>query len=343
MDLINLHDYELLAHERLEPSTWAYYSSGAGDESTLQENQDAFRRIKLRPRMLQGVPVGETETTVLNTKVSMPILTAPTAVQGLAHAEGECATARAAGEVGTLMVASTETTFSLEDIAKAASGPLWYQLYTYQGQRQFAESLVHRAEQAGFQALVITVDSPGWGRKDRYRRVGELDRQRLVTGNFAGVEAGTPLEPAALSWDDIAWLRSLTSLPLILKGLLRADDARVALEYGVAAIIVSNHGGRQLDGSVSTIEALPEIVEAVAGRCEVYLDGGIRRGTDVLKALALGAQAVLVGRPILWGLAVDGAEGVKAVLQLLQSDLALSMALAGCSSISSITRDLVIL
>lgn len=341
MELINLWDYEILARQRLEAASWAYYSGGAGDERTLRDNQEAFARLKLLPHVLTGISAADTHTTVLSIPVSMPILIAPMAVQGLAHADGEEATASAAGRAGTLMVASTETTCSLEAIAAAATGPLWYQLYIYRDHLEFAERLVHRAEDAGYQAIVLTVDAPRWGRMDRSLRAGELDSQNVETGNFAGEEVTPAVEAAALSWDVLQWLRDTTPLPIIVKGLLRADDAGSAIDHGVNGIIVSNHGGRVLDGVISTIEALPAVVESAAGRCEVYLDGGIRRGTDVLKALALGARAVLVGRPVLWGLAVAGSNGVEAVLRLLHEELEVAMALCGCRDISSISADLI--
>jgi isopentenyl diphosphate isomerase/L-lactate dehydrogenase-like FMN-dependent dehydrogenase len=271
----------------------------------------------------------------------MPILIAPTAAQGLAHADGEQATAAAAGRVGTLMVASTETSCSLEAIAAAATGPLWYQLYIYRDHLEFAERLVHRAEDAGYRAIVLTVDAPRWGRMDRLLRAGDLDTQNLDAGNFAGEVVTPPVESAVLSWEILQWLRTVTPLPIIVKGLLRADDALIAIDHGVDGIIVSNHGGRVLDGIISSIEALPAVVEATAGRCEVYLDGGIRRGIDVLKALALGARAILVGRPVLWGLAVDGSNGVEAVLRLLHEELEVAMALCGCREISDISADLI--
>ena len=277
----------------------------------------------------------------------MPICVAPSAMHGAACDEGECATAQAAGALGALMAASTESTRTLEDIAQAATGPLWFQLYFSSATRGHAERLAQRAELAGYRALVLTVDSSRWGQKERHIR-SEATYEWPPSGNFAD----DPLPPAdeaddnaddgaALTWADIEWLRSVTSLPLVLKGILTAEDARLAVEHGVAGILVSNHGGRQLDTVAPTIEALPEVVAAVAGRCEVYLDGGVRRGTDVLKALALGARAVFVGRPILWGLAVAGADGARHVLELLRDELELAMALAGRPTLASIDATLV--
>lgn len=337
MDPITVADYEALAQERLAPSAWAYYSGGAGDELTLRANRAAFDGIQLLPRMLRGIQDADTSARVLGTDVRAPILVAPTSSHGLACADGECATSRAAGQAGTIMVASTESTRRLEDIADAASGPLWFQLYVYRD-RTVAEALVRRAEAAGYRAIVLTVDLPAWWGIERRIRLGTAHAGTTSMGNLPGM---TDLEAVALTWQDIAWLRSLTSLPLVLKGLLTPDDAIEAVNHGVEGIVVSNHGGRSVDGVPASIEALPSIVEAVRGRCEVYLDGGVRRGTDVLKALALGAQAVLIGRPILWGLAVDGAQGALRVLELLRRELALAMILTGRATIASVDATLV--
>lgn len=334
MEAINVIDYEILAQARMEPSAWNYYQSGSDDEVTLRANRTAFERIQLRPRMLVDVRSCDMRTTVLGTPVSMPILIAPTAFHCLAHPEGECATAQAVDRAGTLMVVSTSSTRSLEDIAREASGSLWFQLYIHN--RKSAEELVHRAIAAGYRALVITVDSPRWGHKERSIRSGFRVPSKA---NFTNEDA--PNEDVYVTWESLAWLRSLTSLPLVLKGILTAEDAVLAVKHGIDGIIVSNHGGRQLDSVPASIEAIPEIVEAVEGRCEVYLDGGIRRGTDILKALALGARAVLVGRPILWGLAANGTEGVSHVLELLRTELELAMALSGRPTLDSIDRSLV--
>lgn len=337
MEPVNVFDYETLAQARMEPTAWSYYSSGSDDEVTLRANRTAFERIRLLPRVLVDVSTCDMRTTVLGTPISMPILIAPTAFHCLAHPEGECATARAAGRADTLMVASTSSTRSLEDTARETSGPLWFQLYVHD--HKSAEELVHRATAAGYGALVITVDSPRWGRKERAIRSGFRLPPHMHKANFtdedpAGIDA-------SLTWKTLAWLRSLTSLPIVLKGILTAEDALLAVQYEIDGIIVSNHGGRQLDSVSSSIEALPEVVQAVDGNCEVYLDGGIRRGTDILKALALGARAVLVGRPILWGLAVNGAKGVSHVLEILRAELELAMALAGRPTLNSIDRSLV--
>jgi isopentenyl diphosphate isomerase/L-lactate dehydrogenase-like FMN-dependent dehydrogenase len=337
VSLVNVFAYEALAQARMEPSAWAFYQSGSDDEVTLRANRAAFEAIRLRPRMLVNVETCDLGTTVLGMPVSMPILVAPTADHCLAHPEGECATAQAAGRAETLMVVSTSATTRLEDVAQAASGPLWFQLYVYD--RPVAEDMVQRAVRAGYRALVITVDAPRLGRKERAIKSGYELPPQLSRANFEGYTLTK--DYPSVTWEDLAWLRSLSPLPMLLKGILTAEDALLALEHGIDGIIVSNHGGRQLDSAVASIEALPEIVEAVAGRCEVYLDGGIRRGTDVLKALALGARAVLVGRPILWGLAARGPEGVYEVLDLLREELDLAMRLAGCPRLADIQRSLV--
>jgi isopentenyl diphosphate isomerase/L-lactate dehydrogenase-like FMN-dependent dehydrogenase len=353
---INLREYEVLAETSLAPSVWDYIDSGADDEATLRANCNAYRRIHLRPRVLVNVTACNLRTEALGTPISMPIMVAPTAYQCLTCLEGECATARAAGEAETVMVASTFATCSLEEIAAVSTGPLWFQLYVYRD-RSISESLVRRAEASGYQALVLTADTPRLGRRERDIRNGFGLPSHLRRANFTAdqdvdvserdqgasalaLHAGAMLD-SALTWEALKWLRGVTRLPLLLKGVLTAEDAVLALEHGVDGIIVSNHGGRQLDGVPATIEALPEVVDAVHGHCEVYVDGGIRRGTDVLKAIAFGARAVLVGRPILWGLAVDGASGALHILELLRAELELAMALAGCSDVASIDGSLV--
>ncbi len=341
MDPINVFEYEALAQAKMNPAFWDFYQGGSDDEVTLRANRTAFERIRLRPRVLVDVSAGalNMRTTVLGTPVSMPILVAPTALHSMAHPEGECATAQGAGTANTLMIASTTATRSIEEIAQAASGPLWFQLYVYPS-FQVAEKLVRRAEAAGYRAIVLTVDLPYLGNREKDRRNNvTIPPEPFYEANFVDVEEkGQPWVP--LTWESLSWLRSITSLPILVKGILTAEDAVLAVEHGVTGIIVSNHGGRQLDTALASIDALPEIVEAVTGRCEVYIDGGIRRGTDILKALALGARAVLVGRPILWGLAANGAQGVFQVLEILRKELELSMALAGRPTLDSIDRTL---
>ncbi len=355
MQPINLAEYEPLARDRMEPSHWDYYQSGANDEITLRENCQAFQRIRLRPRMLVDISAVETRATVLGADVSAPILVAPMAYHKLAHAQGEAATASGAGAAGTLMCVSTMATTPLEEVAQAATGPLWFQLYVFKD-RSVSESLVRRAERAGYRALVLTVDAPVLGQREPDVRNGFGLPPHLHLANFHGdlaaEQAGDPGVSAlatyaeaqfdlTLTWEALDWLRSITSLPVVVKGILTAEDAQLAVAHGAAGIVVSNHGGRQLDGVLAGIDALPEVVEAVAGRCEVYMDGGVRRGTDVLKALALGARAVLLGRPVLWALAVDGEAGVARALTLLKDELKLAMMLSGRPTLASIDRSLI--
>jgi isopentenyl diphosphate isomerase/L-lactate dehydrogenase-like FMN-dependent dehydrogenase len=334
MPPLNLREYEALARARMDPAAWDYFAGGSGDELTLRDNEASFGRIVLRPRVLVDVSACDTRTTALGSPIAAPILIAPTAAHALAHPEGECATAAGAGAAGTIMVVSTSATRTIEEIAQAARGPLWFQLYIRN--LPHARQLLQRAADAGCQAIVLTVDRPRLGARER-------DLRNRFAGFFRAhdVDDGSLYTGDAITWEIIGWLRSHTPLPILVKGVLTAEDAALAVDSGVAGIIVSNHGGRQLDGVITATEALPEVVAAVAGRCEVYLDGGVRRGIDVLKALALGARAVLIGRPALWGLAVDGAAGVRHVLALLQEELCLAMTLAGVPSVRHVDSSLV--
>lgn len=356
---INLFEYESLARKHLSQMALDYFASGAWDEVTLADNRAAFARYKLRPRVLVDVSRRELSTTLLGQPLPMPILVAPMAFQCLASPEGELATARAAAEVGAGMVLSTLSTKSLEEVAIASNllgqSCLWFQLYIHRD-RGLTRALVERAEAAGFNALCLTVDAPLLGRRERDQRhefslPSGMELANLValsdmkiphtpgeSGLFAYV--AQQFDPS-LTWRDVEWLQSLTPLPVAAKGILRGDDALRAVEYGVKAVIVSNHGGRQLDGAIATIDALSEVVTAVGDQVEVLVDGGVRRGADVLKALALGAKAVLVGRPVLWGLAVEGETGVRHVLELLQNELEVAMALSGCATIPAIDASLV--
>ena len=356
MEPVNLFELEALAREKLSRESFDYYASGAQDEVTLRENRAAYDRLSLAYRVLVDVSRRDLTTTVLGQPVAMPVLVAPAAFQRLAHPEGELGTVRAAGAAGTVMILSTLSNTPLEEVVAAATGPVWFQLYVYRD-RQATEGLVRRAELAGCRAIVLTVDAPVIGRRERDVRnrfhlppglsaanllpvgYGDLPPDAIDSGLAAYVSA---LIDPSLSWRDIAWLRSITRLPLVIKGIVRPDDALRAAEAGAAAVIVSNHGGRQLDTAPATIEVLPEIAEALRGTpVEVFVDGGVRRGTDIVKALALGAQAVLVGRPVLWGLAIGGEAGVTAALGLLRNELDLAMALAGAPTVADITRDLV--
>ncbi len=334
----NVHAYERMAEGVLPHAVWDFYHGGSDDEITLAANRAAFQGIALRPRVLVNVRAISLATTLLGAPVSMPVGIAPTALHGLAHPDGEMATARGAGAAGALMIASTSATHELEAIAQDATGPLWFQLYMH-SHRQ-AETLIHRAEAAGYRALVLTADLPVMG--NRERDVLNDWRSYPAPRAYADLfdDAGDSLL-GTLTWETLGWIQSRTSLPIVIKGILTAEDAALAVAHGVAGIIVSNHGGRQLDGAISSMLALPEIVAAAGGRCDVYLDGGVRRGTDVLKALALGARAVFIGRPALWGLAVNGAAGVQHVLEILRVELIRAMALAGCPSLDAITPALV--
>lgn len=333
---LNLHEWQARAQAMLPPNLFEFVAGGAEDERTLSRNRAAFARWALRPRILTGARTPDLCVTTLGESLSMPVLLAPTGGHGL-HPQAELAVVRAAASAGTLTVVSTAATFTVEEIAEAARGPLWFQLYVYQD-RALTASLVQRAADAGYRAICLTADVPVLGRREREMRDRFQVRRQSVRRNLPD-DAG-PLA-AHLCWDDVAWLRSLSPLPLIVKGVLRGDDAALAVEHGAAAVIVSNHGGRQLDGAPATLDVLEEVVRAVAGRCEVYLDGGVRRGTDILTALALGARAVLIGRPYLWGLSVAGEAGVRGVLGCLETELRTALTLCGLPDLASIDRTLV--
>lgn len=359
VDLVAL---EARARERLDRDAYDYYAGGADDEVTLADNVAAWARLRLRPHMLRDVSAVDLATTVLGVDVAMPVLVAPTAYHAMSHPDGEAATARAAARVGTLMQVSTLATVALEDVAKAApDAPRFFQLYVHRD-RGLTEEHVARAVDAGYRAIVLTVDAPFLGRRPRDERNRFSLPDGLMMANMGrstpdGEEVGgsglaayfaQQLDPT-LTEADVEWLAGLSDLPVVVKGVLRGDDARRAVDAGAAAVQVSNHGGRQLDTAIATADALGEVVAAVGDRAEVYVDGGVRRGTDVLKAVALGARAALVGRPVLWGLAAGGdgedgtpggEDGVVAVLESLREQLALAMALSGCATLADVTRDL---
>ncbi|MEZ4433195.1 MAG: alpha-hydroxy acid oxidase [bacterium] len=353
MEHINLAELEAAALAALPVMARDYYASGARDEITLADNRRAWDRVRLHYRVLVDVSRRDPSTTVLGTPVSMPVLIAPTAFHKLAHPDGELATARAAAAMGTVMACSTLGTVAVGELAPAG-GPLWFQLYVYRD-RAITEGLVRRAEAAGCRALVLTVDAAEIGTRERDLRnrfalppglsVANLDgtdKAALAAADGSGLAAYVRAQlDQSLTWKDLEWLVGLTRLPVLVKGIVRADDARRAIAAGAAGVVVSNHGGRQLDTAPATADVLPRVADAVAGAAEVYVDGGIRRGTDVIKALALGARAVLVGRPILWGLAVGGEAGVRHVLSLLRAELLEAMALCGCADLAACTRDLV--
>lgn len=340
-EAINSWELEALARKLLPEMAFDYYASGANDEITLRENRAAYERITLLPHMLVDVSVRDMGTTVLGEPVSMPILIAPMALPGLAHPEGASGATRAAGAARTIITLATLSTSSIEEDMAVATGPVWFQLYVFKD-REVTASLVQRAETAGCKAIVLTVDVPLSGRRERDVRNRLTLPEHLSIKNLlpAGCQkvpendAGSGMSAyvnslfdATLTWKDLGWLVQMTRLPVIVKGVLRVDDALRAIDHGASAIVVSNHGGRQLDTTPATISVLPGIVDSVAAAAEVYVDGGIRRGTDILKAMAYGARAVLVGRPILWGLAVGGEAGVKSVLEMLRQEFDLAMAL----------------
>jgi 4-hydroxymandelate oxidase len=330
---INVWDYERLAEDKLDANAHAYFAGGAGDEVTLRENVAAFERRKLRPRVLVDVRTVSTGTTVLGTDIALPVLIAPVALQRMAHPDGELATARAAATAGTIMCLSTAATVRPAEVAAAApEAARWFQVYVF-GDRSLTEELIAEAVANGFSALVFTVDVPYLGRRERDLRVDfKIPEHLTPAGDIFGLGFD-----AGVSWRDLEWLAGY-GRPVVVKGILTAEDARLACEHGAAAVVVSNHGGRQLDGVPAALDALEEVVEAVDGRAEVLLDGGVRRGTDVLKALALGARAVLIGRAMIWGLAAAGEEGVTEVLRLLRDEVELGLALLGCPSPAHVTR-----
>jgi len=352
--VLNLSDFEAIARSKMEPTAFDYYAGGSGDERTLADNIAAFDRYVLTPRVLVNAETVDLSLTIADTRLRFPVMLAPTAFNRLAHEDGELAAARAAGGMGTAMICSTISTYSLEDIAKAATGPLWFQLYVYRD-REVTKDLVRRAEAAGYEALVLTVDTPRLGRRERDVRnrfslppglaIGNLERygdEKALrwAGASSFQEYVHALLDGSLTWESVEWLRSITKLPILIKGVLSPEDATQATMVGARGIIVSNHGGRQLDGAIATIDALGPVVDA-AGAMPVILDGGIRRGSHVLKALALGAKAVLIGRPYLWALAADGENGVATALEMLRSELELAMALCGCTTLDSVGRALI--
>jgi isopentenyl diphosphate isomerase/L-lactate dehydrogenase-like FMN-dependent dehydrogenase len=345
---VNLHDYERLAADVLDPAVHGYYAGGSEDERTLRENPLAWGRWHLRPRFLVDVAEISTATTVLGAAVSLPVLLGPAAFQRLAHPDGELASARAAGAAGTVFCLSTLANCAPAEVAAAAGvAPRWFQLYCYRD-AAVTRGLVAQAVAAGFGAIVVTVDAPVPAKRDRDVRNGFAIDPRTPVPSLAtllgGPAAGTATElfslvSASVTWRDVEQLVAEAGVPVVLKGLMTAEDARLACEHGVAGVVVSNHGGRQLDGVAATADVLAEVVDAVAGRAEVYVDGGIRRGTDVVKALAVGARAVLVARPYLWALAVGGEGGVAHAIELLREEVALALANLGCTSPAAVTRD----
>ncbi|CAN1827895.1 Peroxisomal (S)-2-hydroxyacid oxidase GLO4, partial [Linum perenne] len=345
---VNVSEFEALAKNALPKMYFDFYAGGAEDESTLKDNEEAYRRITIRPRVLIDVSRIDTSTTILGYPISSPIMVAPTALHKLANPEGELATARAAAASNTIMILSFSSSYNVEEVAASCNAVRFFQLYVYKG-RHIAANLVQRAERSGYKAIVLTVDCPRLGRREADIRnrmiVPKLKNVEEFVSNEVDAGAGSNLEAYAnstfdpsLSWKDVAWLKSITNLPILLKGILTHEDAIKAVEVGAAGIVVSNHGARQLDYSPATISVVEEVARAVKGKIPVIVDGGVRRGTDVFKALALGAQAVLVGRPVIYGLAAKGEKGVRQVIQMLKDEFELTMALAGCTSIKDISR-----
>jgi 4-hydroxymandelate oxidase len=344
---ISIQELDKQAAKKLPKPVYDFYAGGSGDEISLGDNISSYREIKLKNRVLVDVSNPGLSTTLLGQQITFPVLIAPMAFQRLAHPDGERAVVSASGESGTIMIASTLSSVPLADICAQTDIPPWFQLYIYKD-RAVTRNLVTLAYEAGFQALVVTVDAPVYGKRERELRGGfelppQFEMKHLAD---AGLKISADMENAAgylsslldpgLTWKDIEWLRSISPMPVLLKGILSKEDAVIALENEVAAIIVSNHGGRQLDTAAAPIEVLPEIAEAVDKGMTILIDGGIRRGTDIVKAIALGADAVLIGRPVLWALAVRGRQGVLSLLEMLKSELAQTMALCGCTSIKNI-------
>ncbi|XVE88591.1 hypothetical protein DITRI_Ditri19aG0081600 [Diplodiscus trichospermus] len=346
---VNVNDFQELARQALPKMCYDYFSGGAEDQHTLKENVEAFHRITIRPRILVDVSKIDLSITVLGYKISAPIMIAPTAMHKLAHTEGEVATARAAAACNTIMILSYMSTCTVEEVASSCNAVRFLQLYVYKN-RNISANLVQRAERCGYKAIVLTVDAPRLGRRE-----ADIKNKMIAPPlkNFEGListevsfDNGSNLEAfanntfdASLSWKDIGWLRSITNLPILIKGVLTREDAIKAIEVGIDGIVVSNHGARQLDYAPASVSVLEEVVHAVKGKVPVLFDGGIRRGTDVFKALALGVQAVLIGRPAVYGLAAKGEYGVKRVVEMLKDELELTMALSGCPTVEDISRN----
>lgn len=343
--LLNVDDLEDAARDVLPPPAFAYYSGGAGDEVTLRDNVEAFRRRRLKPRVMRDVSSIDLSTTFVGTKVPLPVGLAPAAQHRFAHPDGEVATARAAMEAGVVMCLSTLANRSIEDVASVGASPRWFQLYLHKD-RGISKGMIERAERAGYRAILVTADLPYPGYRERELREPVVYDSTQVFGNFGNVVGGEDSNLLALlnevvdnavTWADLEWVCDTSRLPVLVKGILAGEDARIAIDHNVAGIIVSNHGGRQLDRVPASLDALEEVVDAVAGHTEIYLDGGVRRGTDILIALALGARGVFIGRPYLYGLAVAGEAGILHVLHLLRSELENALGLIGVCKVEDLS------
>jgi 4-hydroxymandelate oxidase len=346
---VNICEYEELARERIEKGHYDFIAGGATDEITIRRTRAVFDSIMLRPRMMVDISRRDLSTTVLGQKISFPVMLDPAGNHSAAHPDAEIASVKAAGAASTLMVLSSHASRTLEEVAKAASGPLWFQQYFFKD-RGLTLEMAARAEEAGYSAICMTVDAKVKPKRERNIR---NDYVGHASPNYAHLDLGTHTwkfaadapagpsdirDPAAI-WSDLDWLAANIRLPIVVKGIMTGEDGKLSAEHGAKAVIVSNHGGRYLDTTFATIEVLPEVVKAIDGQAEVYLDGGIRRGTDIFKALALGARAVLIGRPLFWGLAVDGEAGARAVLQMLRDELDATMGMCGRPTVDSIGID----
>jgi isopentenyl diphosphate isomerase/L-lactate dehydrogenase-like FMN-dependent dehydrogenase len=349
VDCVDLDALEQQARRTMPPASWVFCDTGADDEITARDNVTAWRRLRLRPRMLRDIVNVDTSVSLLGARVNTPIMVAPTGRHNLFHAEGELATARGSAAAGALYVMSTSGMNTVESVAQAGGGaPQWFQLYM-QPDREATGALLDRCVAAGFKALVLTVDQPAPGWSPRAYRTPVIARDDVRSVNMVGQPvARTAYDPERknivmfpTTFRDLDWLVKRCAMPVVVKGVLRGDDAARCIDAGVKGIIVSNHGGRHLDTTVTTAEVIAEVADAVGRNAEIYVDGGIRRGTDILKALALGARAVLVGRPPLWGLSVNGAAGVQAVMEHLQDELVRAMRLTGTPALADATPDLV--
>lgn len=350
---VNVAEFQTLAKSTLPKATYDYITTGSADQITLHENAAAFQRLRVYPPLMKGVSQADLSTTVLGQRIDLPVILAPVAVQRMYHAQGGLAAARAAAAAGTIYGVSSSVGHSVEEIAAASNGPKWFQLYVPKD-RAIARRLVERVDRAGYKAIIVTVDLGEWKDADRRNRFS-LPKEMLVRHlhdvGFDQITDRMSYEEVvafnagawdlSLSWEFFNWMRGITRLPLLIKGVLRPEDAKKAVSIGLDGIVVSNHGGRRLDGMPATIDVLPSVVEAVAGRAEVFMDGGVRRGTDVLKALAFGARAVLIGRPYAWALAADGEAGVAKVIDLFREELQNAMLATGCAKVSDIDSSLI--